>query len=98
MAARHASLSHESEAAYKIGPEQRTETKRDGRHSAQDRCHTAQSRRPMKEYPWIVTSCYPASMPAARLHRHMPVLLLTECLDIGCYLEAMQLGAADYGL
>lgn len=33
---------------------------------------------------------------AMEIDRHMPVLVLTECLDIGCYLEAMQLGAADY--
>jgi putative two-component system response regulator len=25
-----------------------------------------------------------------------PVLVLTHCLDMGCYLEAMQLGAVDY--
>jgi DNA-binding NtrC family response regulator len=33
---------------------------------------------------------------AIEIDRHMPVLVLTESLDIGCYLEAMQLGAADY--
>jgi DNA-binding NtrC family response regulator len=33
---------------------------------------------------------------AIEIDRHMPVLVFTECLDIGCYLEAMQLGAADY--
>jgi DNA-binding NtrC family response regulator len=33
---------------------------------------------------------------AIEIDRHMPVLVLTECLDIGCYLEAMQLGASDY--
>jgi two-component system, OmpR family, KDP operon response regulator KdpE len=33
---------------------------------------------------------------AIEIDRRMPVLVLTECLDIGCYLEAMQLGAADY--
>jgi len=33
---------------------------------------------------------------AIEIDRHLPVLVLTECLDIGCYLEAMQLGAADY--
>jgi two-component system, OmpR family, KDP operon response regulator KdpE len=33
---------------------------------------------------------------AIEIDRHMPVLVLTECLEIGCYLEAMQLGAADY--
>ena len=33
---------------------------------------------------------------AIEIDRHMSVLVLTECLDIGCYLEAMQLGAADY--
>jgi two-component system nitrogen regulation response regulator NtrX len=33
---------------------------------------------------------------AIEIDRHLPVVVLTECLDIGCYLEAMQLGAADY--
>src|SRR5262249_22590530 len=33
---------------------------------------------------------------AIEIDRHIPVLVLTECLDIGCYLEAMQVGAADY--
>jgi len=33
---------------------------------------------------------------AIEIDRHLPVLVLTECLDIGCYLEAMHLGAADY--
>jgi DNA-binding NtrC family response regulator len=28
--------------------------------------------------------------------RHTPVLVLTRCLEMKCYLEAMQLGAADY--
>ena len=29
-------------------------------------------------------------------NRRMPVAVLTRCLDMGCYLEAMQLGAVDY--
>ena len=33
---------------------------------------------------------------AIEIERHLPVLVLTDCLDMGCYLEAMQLGAADY--
>lgn len=33
---------------------------------------------------------------AIEIDRRMPVLVVTECVDIGCYLEAMQLGAADY--
>jgi ActR/RegA family two-component response regulator len=33
---------------------------------------------------------------AIEIDRHMRVLVLTECLDKGCYLEAMHLGAADY--
>ena len=33
---------------------------------------------------------------AIEIDRHIPVLVLTECLNMGCYLEAMQLGAADY--
>jgi DNA-binding NtrC family response regulator len=33
---------------------------------------------------------------AIEIERHRPVLVLTNCLDMGCYLEAMQLGAADY--
>ena len=28
--------------------------------------------------------------------RHTPVVVLTRCLEMNCYLEAMQLGAADY--
>ncbi len=33
---------------------------------------------------------------AVEIDRYLPVLVLTECLDMGCYLEAMQLGASDY--
>lgn len=33
---------------------------------------------------------------AIEIDRHLPVLVLTRCLDVGCYLEAMQLGAVDY--
>ena len=29
------------------------------------------------------------------IDRRLPVLVLTECLDMDSYLEAMQLGAAD---
>ena len=28
--------------------------------------------------------------------RHTPVVVLTRCLEMKCYLEAMQLGVADY--
>ena len=28
--------------------------------------------------------------------RHKPVVVLTRCLEMNCYLEAMRLGAADY--
>lgn len=28
--------------------------------------------------------------------RHVPVVVLARCLHMGCYLEAMQLGAVDY--
>jgi len=28
--------------------------------------------------------------------RRTPVLILARCLDIGCYLEAMELGAVEY--
>ena len=28
--------------------------------------------------------------------RHKPVIVLTRCLEMKCYLDAMQLGAADY--
>jgi two-component system phosphoglycerate transport system response regulator PgtA len=28
--------------------------------------------------------------------RHKPVVVLTRCLEMNCYLEAMQLGAVDY--
>ena len=30
------------------------------------------------------------------IDRHTPVLVVTRSLDMGCYLEAMQLGAVDY--
>ena len=33
---------------------------------------------------------------AIEIDRHLPVLVLTGHLDMGCYLEAMQLGAVDY--
>ena len=33
---------------------------------------------------------------AMEIDRHIPVVVLTRCLDMGCYLEAMQLGAVDY--
>ena len=33
---------------------------------------------------------------AIQIDRHLPVLILTRCLDMGCYLEAMQSGAVDY--
>ena len=33
---------------------------------------------------------------ATELNRHTPVLVVTRCLEMRCYLEAMQLGALDY--
>ena len=33
---------------------------------------------------------------AMQLNRHLPVLVLTRCMDMPCYLEAMQMGAIDY--
>jgi two-component system phosphoglycerate transport system response regulator PgtA len=33
---------------------------------------------------------------AQQLDRHRPVLVLTRCMDMPCYLEAMQMGAIDY--
>jgi len=33
---------------------------------------------------------------ALDLDRRRPVVVLSRCLDMNCYLEAMQLGAADY--
>jgi DNA-binding response OmpR family regulator len=33
---------------------------------------------------------------ATQLNRRQPVLVLTRCMDMPCYLEAMQLGAIDY--
>ena len=33
---------------------------------------------------------------AIKVDRRTPVVVLARCLDIGCYLEAMQLGALDY--
>jgi len=33
---------------------------------------------------------------AAQLDRQLPVLVVTRCIDMHCYLEAMQMGAIDY--
>lgn len=33
---------------------------------------------------------------AMQLDRHRPVLVVTRCMDMPCYLEAMQMGAIDY--
>ena len=33
---------------------------------------------------------------AQQLDRRRPVLVLTRCIDMRCYLEAMQMGAIDY--
>ena len=33
---------------------------------------------------------------ATQVNRRLPVLVVPRCLDMGCYLEAMQLGAVDY--
>jgi DNA-binding response OmpR family regulator len=33
---------------------------------------------------------------ALELDRRCPVLVVTRCLDMACYLEAMQMGAIDY--
>jgi DNA-binding NtrC family response regulator len=33
---------------------------------------------------------------ATEMNRHTPVLVVTRCLEMRCYLEAMQLGALDY--
>jgi two-component system, NtrC family, phosphoglycerate transport system response regulator PgtA len=33
---------------------------------------------------------------ALAVNRHTPVVVMAHSLDMGCYLEAMQLGAADY--
>ena len=33
---------------------------------------------------------------ATQLNRRQPVLVLTRCMDMPCYLEAMQMGAIDY--
>lgn len=33
---------------------------------------------------------------ATELDRHTPVLVVTRCIEMPCYLEAMQLGALDY--
>ena len=30
------------------------------------------------------------------LNRHLPTVVLTRCVDMKCYLEAMQMGAIDY--
>jgi DNA-binding NtrC family response regulator len=33
---------------------------------------------------------------ATEIDRRLPVLVVARCLDMGCYSEAMQLGAVDY--
>jgi DNA-binding NtrC family response regulator len=33
---------------------------------------------------------------AAEMHRNIPIVVVARCLDIHCYLEAMDLGAVDY--
>jgi FixJ family two-component response regulator len=33
---------------------------------------------------------------ATEINRSLPVLVVARCVDMGCYLEAMQLGAVDY--
>ena len=33
---------------------------------------------------------------AVEIDRSLPVLVVARCLDMNCYLEAMQLGAVDY--
>jgi len=33
---------------------------------------------------------------ALKADRHRPVLVITRCIDMQCYLEAMQMGAVDY--
>lgn len=33
---------------------------------------------------------------AKSMDRHLPVLVLAPCLEMNCYLDAMQLGAEDY--
>jgi len=33
---------------------------------------------------------------AIEINRSLPVLVVARCLDVACYLEAMQLGAVDY--
>jgi len=33
---------------------------------------------------------------ATEMHRHIPIVVVTRCLDTHCYLEAMELGAVDY--
>jgi DNA-binding response OmpR family regulator len=33
---------------------------------------------------------------ANEIDRRLPVLVLARCADVGCYIEAIQLGALDY--
>jgi FixJ family two-component response regulator len=33
---------------------------------------------------------------AEEVHRNIPIVVVARCLDIHCYLEAMDLGAVDY--
>jgi FixJ family two-component response regulator len=30
------------------------------------------------------------------MHRNIPIVVVARCLDMHCYLEAMELGAVDY--
>jgi len=38
----------------------------------------------------------PVLVRAIEMDRRTPILVVTRCLDMNCYLEAMQLGALDY--
>ena len=33
---------------------------------------------------------------AIQINRHLPVLVVTACIDMRCYVEAIQIGALDY--
>jgi DNA-binding NtrC family response regulator len=33
---------------------------------------------------------------AAGVHRNIPIVVVARCLDVHCYMEAMDLGAVDY--
>jgi len=57
----------------------------------------------MEEFDFVIVGQGSASFEgrcvlerAAEVHRKIPIVVVARCLDIHCYLEAMDLGAVDY--